>query len=56
MSMGVYSEAQTAAAILGYNYPNSDWYEYTYNQLTKSGVKPEENNSSWVSKAWKSIS
>ncbi len=56
MSMGVYSEAQTAAAILGYNYPNSDWYEYTYNQLIKGGVKPQENNSSWVSKAWKSIS
>ena len=56
MSMGIYSEAQTAAAILGYNYPNSDWYEYTYNQLIKGGVKPKENNSSWVSKAWKSIS
>jgi outer membrane protein assembly factor BamD len=56
MSMGIYSEAQTAAAILGYNYPNSDWYEYTYNQLIMGGIEPQEDTNSWVSKAWKSIS
>ena len=55
MSMGIYSEAQTAAAILGYNYPNSRWYEYTYNQLEKGGIKPQENSDSWISKAWESI-
>ena len=30
MALGVVSEAQTAAAVLGHNYPNSDWYKDAY--------------------------
>ena len=33
LALGVNDEAQTAAAVLGYNYPGSDWYEDSYNLL-----------------------
>jgi len=56
LSLGVKKEAQTAAAVLGYNYPGSDWYEDSYNLLVENKVevtqKPDEK--SWISKAWSS--
>ena len=30
MSLGVVSEAQTAAAVLGHNFPDSPWYQDAY--------------------------
>ena len=30
LALGLNEEAQTAAAVLGYNYPGSDWYEDSY--------------------------
>ena len=29
--MGMYDESYKTAALLGYNYPRSKWYEYSYN-------------------------
>ena len=55
MSLGIKSEAQTAAAILGYNYPGSDWYQDSYALLAGQGLKPEENKDSWISKAWHTV-
>ena len=52
LSMGIYTEAQTAAAILGFNYPNGKWYKYTYNQLEKGGLQPSKDNDSWLNKVW----
>ncbi len=53
--LGIKPEAQTAAAILGYNYPGSDWYEDSYALLTEQGLEPVENKDSWISKAWKTV-
>mgnify|MGYP003673191988 FL=1 len=53
--LGIKPEAQTAAAILGYNYPGSDWYENSYALLTEQGLEPHEDKNSWISKAWKSV-
>ncbi len=39
-ALGVYSEAQTAAAVLGANYPGSPWYQDAYNLLMKRHLKP----------------
>ncbi len=50
--LGVKQEAQTAAAILGYNYPGSDWYQDSYALLADQGLKPEEHKDSWISKTW----
>ena len=51
----VVDEAQTAAAILGHNYPGSPWYEDAYNLLQKKNLKPEENKDSWISRAFNKI-
>lgn len=56
MSLGVHSEAQTAAAVLGHNYPGSKWYEESYVLLKSDGLAPREDRGSWISRAWKSIS
>lgn len=50
-AMGIASEAQTAAAVLGHNYPESDWYDDSYSLLQSGGLEPRENTSSWISKA-----
>lgn len=52
MALGVRSEAQTAAAVLGYNYPNSEWYKDAYALLQTDGLAPSENKESWISRAF----
>jgi len=51
LTMGVTSEAQTAAAILGYNFPGSEWYEDSYALLTKRNLKPAVDERSWMRRA-----
>jgi len=55
MALGISHEAQTAAAVLGYNYPGSEWYEFSYALLANDGLQPLENESSWISRAWNSV-
>jgi outer membrane protein assembly factor BamD len=50
-ALGLVSEAQTAAAVLGRNFPDSSWYKDSYNLLKNHGLKPHENKKSWLSKA-----
>jgi len=54
-AMGLTSEAQTAAAVLGTNYPDSQWYKDSYKLLQSNGLQPRENSGSWLSKAGKLI-
>ena len=49
MALGVRSEAQTAAAVLGHNYPNSDWYKDAYQLLANEGLAPQASSGSWIS-------
>jgi outer membrane protein assembly factor BamD len=55
MAMGIVSEAQTAAAVLGHNFPDSPWYKDAYNLLAKGGVEPREDSGSWISKAFRGV-
>lgn len=55
LAMGVVSEAQTAAAMLGYNYPSSQWYKDSYQLLANAQLAPHENKGSWLSRTWSSI-
>jgi outer membrane protein assembly factor BamD len=50
-AMGIVEEAQTAAAVLGRNYPDSQWYSDSYKLLQRGGVEPRENKGSWISRA-----
>ncbi len=52
MALGIVSEAQTAAAVLGHNFPNSSWYRDAYKLVSTDGREPVENNSSWIAKAF----
>ena len=38
-AMGLTSEAQTAAAVLGHNYPDSEWYKDSYTLLQSGGLR-----------------
>jgi outer membrane protein assembly factor BamD len=38
VSIGLTGEAQKVAAVLGYNYPGSEWYRRTYALMTSRGV------------------
>ncbi|MEZ2219122.1 outer membrane protein assembly factor BamD [Rhizobium sp. RCC_161_2] len=54
-AMGIVQEAQTAAAVLGHNYPDSRWYADSFKLLKTGGLSPNENEGSWISKAGKKL-
>ena len=51
LALGLTSEAQTAAAVLGHNYPSSDWYHEAYDLLQKQGLEPKVNTQSTLANA-----
>jgi outer membrane protein assembly factor BamD len=53
MSLGITSEAQTAAAILGHNFPDSTWYKDAYTLVASGGQAPVADSGSWMSKLFK---
>ncbi len=53
MSLGIMDEAQTSAAVLGHNFPDSRWYKDAYELVQSRGLKPSENKGSWISRAFK---
>jgi outer membrane protein assembly factor BamD len=55
MAIGIVSEAQTAAAVLGHNFPDSRWYKDAYNIVKSGGVEPAENQGSWITRAFKKV-
>jgi outer membrane protein assembly factor BamD len=55
LALGVVKEAQTSAAVLGYNYPGSQWYMDAYRLLTAENVAPSEDEESWISKAFRAV-
>ncbi|GGE42409.1 outer membrane protein assembly factor BamD [Agaricicola taiwanensis] len=55
MALGIVDEAQTAAAVLGHNFPDSQWYQDTYKLVQSRGLEPRENKESWISKAFRKV-
>src|SRR5262245_5772978 len=53
MALGIVTEAQTSAAVLGHNFPDSRWYKDAYALLNERGLSPSENKGSWISQAFK---
>jgi len=51
-SLGLDSEAQTAAAVLGANYPGTVWYQDAYNILKGRNLTPQADQQSWIYKAF----
>ena len=50
VALGVDDEAVRAAAILGYNYPGSEWYARAYDLLTERKLAPAGQKESWAKK------
>ena len=46
--LGLTNEAKTAAAVLGHNYPSSEWYKKAFEMLGKQGLAPAVNDGSWM--------
>jgi len=55
MAIGIVGEAQTAAAVLGHNFPDSRWYKDAYNLVKSGGLEPSENRESYISRAFKKL-
>jgi len=55
ISIGIMDEAQTAAAVLGHNFPDSAWYKDAYKLVKSAGGEPSENKGSWMSRAFKGL-
>jgi|SoiMethySBSTD1v2_1073268.scaffolds.fasta_scaffold22755_2 outer membrane protein assembly factor BamD len=55
MSLGIIPEAQTGAAVLGHNYPNSQWYANAHSLLKSGGVSPQINQGTWISNTLKAL-
>ena len=53
MALGIVEEAQTSAAVLGHNFPDSRWYKDAYALMQSRGLQPNENKGSWISQAFK---
>ncbi|WP_094021657.1 outer membrane protein assembly factor BamD [Maliponia aquimaris] len=49
LSLGLTDEAQTAGAILGYNYQSSEWYQDGYKLLTRQGLEAKPFGDNWLS-------
>jgi outer membrane protein assembly factor BamD len=56
MAIGIVGEAQTAAAVLGHNFPDSRWYQDAYKLVKSGGLEPNENRDSYISRAFKWMS
>lgn len=42
VSIGIIEEAKLVGSVLGYNYPNSEWYQDSYNLLDNFGVNLDD--------------
>lgn len=55
LALGVNAEAQAAAAVLGYNFPGSEWYASSYDLLTGSNLAPQDQPDGWISRAYRQV-
>ncbi len=55
LSLGLTDEAQTAGAILGYNFRSTSWYEDSYVLLTGQGLEPQPNGDSWLAQIYRQM-
>lgn len=53
LSLGLYAEAQTAAAILGHNFQSTEWYQDSYALLRENGLEAKAEGSSWLNQVYR---
>jgi outer membrane protein assembly factor BamD len=55
LALGLDDEAQTAGAILGYNYQSSPFYDDSFRLLKGKGLSPEAKGESWLNKIYRQM-
>ena len=55
LSLGLTNEAQTAGAILGYNFRSTSWYEDSYKLLTGRGLELKAAGDNWLSQVYRQM-
>ena len=53
LALGLTDEAQTAGAILGYNFQSSPFYDDAFRQLTGQNLAPEAQGEGWLRDIWR---
>lgn len=54
-TLGMREEAQKAAAVLGHNYPGSEWYTDSYALMTGKDSRQEKDKPGFLKRAWNSV-
>ena len=55
LSLGLTDEAQTAGAILGYNYRSTEWYQDSFALLTGQGLSMTSSGDNWLSSVYRQV-
>ncbi|MCH2096137.1 MAG: outer membrane protein assembly factor BamD [Rhodobacteraceae bacterium] len=55
LSLGLTDEAQTAGAILGFNFQGSEWYDDSYKLLTGRGLELRPRGNNWLSSVYRQM-
>lgn len=55
LSLGLTDEAQTAGAILGFNYQSTEWYEDSYKLLTGRGLELKASGDGWLRQIYRQM-
>lgn len=53
--LGLVQEAQTAGAILGHNFQDSDWYRDSYELLANQGLEPSIVGDNWLARFYRQV-
>ena len=55
VALGITDEAKATAAVLGYNFPGSDWYQDAYGLMVQNHLTPKEDADTWIGHVWHKI-
>lgn len=55
LELGLKEEAQKSAAVLGYNYPNSDYYKQAYGLMTPGAEIAQPEGKGVITRVWDSL-
>lgn len=55
LSLGLTDEAQTAGAILGYNFQSTTWYQESFTLLTGQGLEMRATGNNWLSSIYRQV-
>lgn len=56
LALGITKEASSTAAVLGYNFPGSEWYNHAYDLLVQNKLTPTKpDDESWIGHVWHQV-